>query len=175
MSKTKKPSESFIQTTELVLPNDTNTLNHMMGGRMMHLMDIVAALSAQKFSNRIVVTASVDNLSFKAPIKLGSCVTIQAMVTRSFNSSMEVHVVAYAEDLQQQIVNKSNEAFFTFVAVDQVGRPIDVPQVEPETEEDKRLYDGAQRRRQLRLVLAGRMKPEEATELKGIFDIKTRD
>ena len=97
------------------------------------------------------------------------------MVTRSFNSSMEVHVVAYAEDLQQQIVNKSNEAFFTFVAVDQVGRPIDVPQVEPETEEDKRLYDGAQRRRQLRLVLAGRMKPEEATELKGIFDIKTRD
>jgi len=173
MPKAKKPADSFVQTTELVLPNDTNTLGNMMGGRMMHLMDIVAAMAAAKFSNRVVVTASADSINFRKQIKLGMAVTIMAKVTRSFNSSMEVHVTALAEDLLNQIVEKSNDAFFTFVAVDQVGRPIDVPPCEPETEEEHKLFAGALRRRQLRLILAGRMKPEDATELRSIFDIKS--
>jgi len=154
------------------LPNDTNTLHNLMGGRMMHWMDIVSAISAQKHSNRIVVTASVDNVSFSESIKLGNVVTLEAKVTRAFNSSMEVHIVVYAEDIPSGKKVKSNQAFFTFVAVDQLGNPIDVPDAVPETEEEVKLYEGALRRRQLRLVLAGRMKPSEANELKSIFEIK---
>ena len=167
--KQKPVSDSFVIMTELVLPNDTNTLNNLMGGRMMHLMDIAAAISAQKHSNRIVVTASVDNVSFRDSIRLGNVVTLQAQVTRSFNSSMEVHIDVWAEDIPSGTKMKTNEAFFTFVAVDQAGRPIDVPEALPETDEETKLYDGALRRRQLRLVLAGRMKPAEAQELKALF------
>ncbi len=168
--KTKFAKESFTIMTEMVLPNDTNTLQNLMGGRMMHFMDIVAAIAAQKHSNRIVVTASVDSVSFREPVKLGNVVTFQAKVTRSFNSSMEVNIEVWAEDIPAQKREKTNSAFFTFVAVDQSGRPIDVPEVIPETEEEIALYDAALRRRQLRLVLAGRMKPDEATELKALFD-----
>lgn len=172
MRKQKKVSESYVIMTELVLPNDTNTLHNLMGGRMMHWMDIVSAIAAQKHSNRIVVTASVDNVSFKESIKLGNVVTLEAKVTRAFASSMEVHIVVYAEDIPSGKKVLSNQAFFTFVAVDQSGKAIDVPEAIPETEEEIKLYDGALRRRQLRLVLAGRMKPSEANELKSIFDIK---
>ncbi|GEO06793.1 acyl-CoA thioesterase [Adhaeribacter aerolatus] len=172
MKKQKSVKASFTTMTELVLPNDTNTLNNLMGGRMMHWLDIVSAISAQKHSNRMVVTASVDNVSFKNSIKLGSVVTLEAQVTRAFNSSIEVHVNVYAEDIPSGTKVKSNEAFLTFVAVDQSGNPIDVPDAIPETEEDMRLYEGALRRRQLRLVLAGRMKPEEAVELKSIFNLQ---
>lgn len=172
MSRRKKfPRESEVSMTELVLPNDTNTLNNLMGGRLMHWMDIVSAIAAQKHSNRIVVTASVDNISFKHPIRLGNVVTLKARVTRAFNSSMEVRIDVKAEDIPSNTVTESNSAFFTFVAVDQLGRPIDVPEVEPETEEEKELYMGALRRRQLRLILGGRMKPSEAKELKSIFEI----
>ena len=172
MRKAKKVQDSYVIMTELVLPNDTNTLHNLMGGRMMHWMDIVSAISAQKHSNRIVVTASVDNVSFTEGIKLGNVVTLEAKVTRAFNSSMEVHIVVYAEDIPSGKRVMSNQAFFTFVAVDQLGNPIDVPEAVPETEDEIKLYDGALRRRQLRLVLAGRMKPSEAKELKSIFEIK---
>jgi acyl-CoA hydrolase len=172
MTKKKKfPRESFVSMTELVLPNDTNTLNNLMGGRLMHWMDIVSAIAAQKHSNRIVVTASVDNISFKHPIQLGNVVTLRAKVTRAFNSSMEVRIDVEAEDVPASRKVESNSAYFTFVAVDQSGRPIDVPEIEPETEVEKEHYSGALRRRQLRLILAGRMKPSEAVELKSIFDI----
>ena len=171
--KTKKPSESFVSMTELVLPNDTNTLNNLMGGRLMHWMDIVSAIAGQRHSNRIVVTASVDNISFRQPIQLGNVVTLKARVTRAFNSSMEVRIDVEAEDIPANKKFLSNSAYFTFVAVDQAGRPIDIPEVEPETEEEKELYAGALRRRQLRLVLSGRMKPHDANELKSIFDIKS--
>lgn len=171
MKKSKTPKESLVTMTELVLPNDTNTLNNLMGGRMMHLMDIVAAISAQRHSNRIVVTASVDSVSFKEPIKLGNVIMLSAHVTRAFNSSMEVHIEVFAEDIPSNKKFKSNEAFFTFVAVDQLGNPIDVPELIPETEREKELYEGALRRRQLRLVLAGRMKPHEADELRSIFNL----
>lgn len=173
MSRKKKtPQESFISMTELVLPNDTNTLNNLMGGRLMHWMDIVSAISAQKHANRIVVTASVDNISFKHPIQLGNVVTLKARVTRAFNSSMEVRIDVEAEDIPAGEKFLSNSAYFTFVAVDQNGRPIDVPEVEPETPEELELYAGALRRRQLRLILAGRMNPSDAHELKSIFDMK---
>ena len=172
MRKSKKVQDSYVIMTELVLPNDTNTLHNLMGGRMMHWMDIVSAISAQRHSNRIVVTASVDNVSFTESIKLGNVVTLEAKVTRAFNSSMEVHIVVFAEDIPSGKKVMSNQAFFTFVAVDQLGNPIDVPEAVPESEEEIKLYEGALRRRQLRLVLAGRMKPSEAKELKSIFEIK---
>ena len=143
-----------------------------MGGRLMHWMDIVSAISAQKHCNRIVVTASVDNISFREPIRLGDVVTLKAKVTRAFSSSVEVRIDVSAENIPSGTRIESNSAYFTFVAVDQSGRPIDVPEVEPETDEEKELYSGALRRRQLRLILGGRMKPHEANELKSIFDIK---
>lgn len=170
--KKKFPRESFVSMTELVLPNDTNTLNNLMGGRLMHWMDIVSAIAAQKHSNRTVVTASVDNISFKHPIQLGNVVTLRARVTRAFNSSMEVRIDVEAEDIPSGKKTESNSAYFTFVAVDQSGRPIDVPEIEPETEEDREYYNGALRRRQLRLILAGRMKPQDAHELKAIFNFE---
>jgi acyl-CoA hydrolase len=170
--KKKTPKESFVSMTELVLPNDTNTLNNLMGGRLMHWMDIVSAISAQKHCNRIVVTASVDNISFREPIRLGDVVTLKAKVTRAFSSSVEVRIDVWAENIPSGTISESNSAYFTFVAVDQSGRPIDVPEVEPETDEEKEYYQGALRRRQLRLILSGRMKPHEANELKSIFDIK---
>lgn len=170
--KKKFPRESFVSMTELVLPNDTNTLNNLMGGRLMHWMDIVSAIAAQKHSNRTVVTASVDNISFKHPIQLGNVVTLRARVTRAFNSSMEVRIDVEAEDIPSGKKIESNSAYFTFVAVDQSGRPIDVPEIEPETDEDREYYNGALRRRQLRLILGGRMKPQDAHELKAIFNIE---
>jgi len=168
----KNPKDSFVNMTELVLPNDTNTLNNLMGGRLMHWMDIVSALASQKHSNSIVVTASVDNISFARPIALGDVVNLKAQVTRAFNSSMEVYIEGFAENLITGEVLESHKAFFTFVAVDQNGRPIDVPEVVPETDKEKELYDGALRRRQLRLILAKRMKPQDANELKSLFDIE---
>ncbi len=172
MSKKKFAKESATIMTEMVLPNDTNTLNNLMGGKLMHWMDVVAAIAAQKHSNRIVVTASADNISFKQPIALGNVVTLKSQVTRSFNSSMEVFIEVTAEDIPANKMVMSHRAYFTFVAVDQNGKPIEVPEVVPETEEEVEHFDGALRRRQLRLVLAKRMKPEDAVELKSIFNIK---
>jgi acyl-CoA hydrolase len=171
MGKKKFARESLTTKTELVLPNDTNTLQNLMGGRMMHWMDIVSAIAAQKHSGRIVVTASVDNVSFAQPIKLGNVVTLKAQATRAFNSSMEIFIEVWAEDIPAQKKVLTNKAFFTFVAVDQGGRPIDVPEVVPETEEEKELYHSALRRRQLRLVLAGRMQAVDASELKALFEL----
>ncbi|MCU0367347.1 MAG: acyl-CoA thioesterase [Cyclobacteriaceae bacterium] len=172
MRKKKYPRESFVNMTELVLPNDTNTLNNLMGGRLMHWMDIVSAIAGQKHCNSTVVTASVDNISFRSPIQLGDVVTLRARVTRAFNSSVEIRIDVEAENIPEGKKIASNSAYFTFVAVDKEGKPISVPEVEPETEEERTLYEGALRRRQLRLILAGRMKPQEANELKSIFDIK---
>lgn len=155
--------------TELVLPNDTNVFGNLMGGRLMYWMDIAAAISAHKHCNSAVVTASVDNISFENSIKLGNVVHIEAKLSRSFNSSMEVHLKVWGEDLTQQNKYKSNEAYYTFVALDKEGKPRAVPEMIAETEDEKRLFDGALRRRQLRLVLGGKMKPDEALELKALF------
>ncbi|MCX8019892.1 MAG: acyl-CoA thioesterase [Chitinophagaceae bacterium] len=165
----RKAAESLIYMTELVLPNDTNFFGNLMGGRLMYWMDIAAALSAQKHCNAPVVTASVDNISFESPIRLGNVVHIEAKVSRAFNTSMEVHLKVWGEDVTQRYKYKSNEAYFTFVALDPNGKPRLVPPVIPETEEEKKLFDGALRRRQLRLILGGKLKPDDATELKALF------
>ncbi len=140
-----------------------------MGGRLLHWMDIAAAISAQKHCNRIVVTASVDNVSFQHPIKLGDVITIEAQVTRAFTTSVEVRLSVWAENIPSGSRVKSNEAYYTFVALDQDGKIIAVPAIEPQTEEEQKLYDGALRRRQLRLILGGKMKANDATELKALF------
>lgn len=165
----KKSASSTTIMTEIVLPNDTNTFGNLMGGRLMYWMDIAAALSAQKHCNAPVVTASVDNISFENPIKLGNAVHIEAKVTRAFNTSMEVHLRVWGEDLTQQFKYKSNEAYYTFVALDPNGKPRPIPQLTTDTAEEKRLFDGALRRRQLRLILGGKLKPDDATELKALF------
>lgn len=169
MRKTKKCSESLVTKTELVLPNDTNSFDNLFGGRLMQWMDIAAAIASQKHSNHTVVTASVDNISFNAPIKEGNVVIINAFVTRAFSSSMEVYLEVTAEDVPASDKVGSNKAFFTFVALDDNGKPVEIPEVRPETDFEKELYDGALRRRQLRLVLSGRMKPNDANELKSMF------
>ena len=155
--------------TELVLPNDTNTLGNLMGGRLLHWMDIVSAISAAKHCNRVVVTASVDFVDFKSPIELGEIVCLEAKVTRAFTTSMEVRIDVWAENMQSGERRYCNSAYYTFVAVDQSGRPIPVVAVEPESEEEQEYYEGALRRRELRLVQAKRMKPEDATHLRKIF------
>ena len=167
--KTKKPQETFVIMSELVLPNDTNTLGNLMGGKLMHWMDIAAAISSQKHCNCPVVTASVDNVSFTSPIKLGNLLTIEAKLTRSFHTSMEVYLKVWGEDLSAQYRYVSNEAYMTFVALDPNGKPRQVPELIPETDFEKRMYDDALRRRQLRLILAGKMKTEDAGELKALF------
>jgi acyl-CoA hydrolase len=167
--ESKKAQESITIMTELVLPNDTNIFGNLMGGRLMYWMDIAAALSAHRHCKGPVVTASVDNISFENPIKLGNVVHIEAKLTRAFNSSMEVHLNVWGEDLNHQKKYKSNQAYYTFVALDPNSKPRPVPQLIAETEDEKKLFEGALRRRQIRLILGGKMKPNDATELKALF------
>jgi len=169
MVTSRHPRETFSSTTRLVLPNDTNTLGNLMGGNLLHWMDIAAAISANRHCRRVVVTAAVNNVSFQKPIKLGEIVIIESQVTRSFRSSMEVYLEVFVESTLTGVKSRCNEAMYTFVAVDQQGAPIEVPTTVPETKEEKQRFDGALRRRQLRLILAEKMKPSDATELKALF------
>jgi len=167
--KAKKASETAARSARIVLPNDTNTLGNLMGGQLLNWMDINAAISAHRHCKRVVVTAAVNNVSFDHAIKLGDIVTIESKVSRAFSSSMEVYLDVYVEDHISGKRQKCNEAIYTFVAVDQMGAPIHVPELIPETEEEVNRFNSALRRRQLSLILAGKMKPEDATELKAIF------
>lgn len=171
----KLANESYTIMNELVLPNDTNSLNNLMGGRLLHWMDIAAAISAQKHCNRIAVTASVDNVSFRHPVKLGDVISIEAQVTRAFNTSVEVRLTVWAENIPSGTKVKSNEAFYTFVAIDEHGNTVVVPQLVPETAEEKKLYEEALYRRELRLVFAGRLKPKDAKELQTLFKEVVKD
>ena len=168
--KGKTPKESQATLTEIVLPNDTNNLNNLMGGRLLHWMDIAAAITAHRHCNRTCVTASVNNVSFENPIPRASIVTLEANISRSFRSSMEIFIDVWIEDSISGEKTKCNEAIYTFVAVDNMGKPVRVPEVTPETELEKLKYDGALRRRQLSLILAGKIKANEATELKALFN-----
>ncbi len=165
----KKVSESATVMNEIVLPNDTNVFGNLMGGRLMYWMDIAAGIAAVKHCNAPCMTASVDNLSFKNPIKLGNVVRIEANITRAFNTSMEIHLKVWGEDNLHQYRYESNEAYFTFVALDPNNKPRPVPPVIPESQEEKLLFEGALRRRQVRLILGGKMKPDDAAELKALF------
>jgi len=167
--KSKRAVETLAITTKIVLPNDTNTLGNLFGGQLLAWMDVIASVSAHRHSKRVVVTASVNNVSFQKPIKHASIITLEAKVSRAFNSSMEIFVDVFVEDQVTGLLEKSNEAIYTFVAVDQNGGPIQVPELIPETEQEKERYEGALRRKQLSLILAGKMKATEATELKNLF------
>jgi acyl-CoA hydrolase len=169
MKNAKTVAYSITTMSELVLPNDANTLGNLMGGKLMYWMDIAAAMAAQKHCNAVVVTASVDNISFANPIRIGNILTIESRVTRAFRTSMEVFLRVWGEDLQTQDKYLSNEAFFTFVALGANGKPRVVPEVIPETEKEKVMFADALRRRQLRLILGGKMKPEDAGELRALF------
>lgn len=169
--KAKKAIDSLAVSTEIVLPNDTNTLGNLMGGRLLHWMDITSAIAAHRHCRRVVVTASVNNVSFNQPIKLADVVTLEAKVSRAFSTSMEVFIDVYVENHSTGVKTKCNEAIYTFVAVDQMGHPIAVPELIPESDEEKERFNGALRRKQLSLILGGKMKPAEATELKALFNL----
>ena len=165
----KNPSESKAILTEIVLPNDTNNLNNLMGGRLLHWMDIAAAITAHRHCTRTCVTAAVNNVSFENPIPRGSIVTLEANISRAFSSSMEIFIDVSIEDKLSGNKTKCNEAIYTFVAVDSMGKPTKVPEVTPETELERKRFDGALRRRQLSLILAGKLKANDASELKALF------
>ncbi|MEM9986602.1 MAG: acyl-CoA thioesterase [Bacteroidota bacterium] len=171
MMKAKRVSDTYTLKTELVLPNDTNNLNNLMGGKLLHWMDVVAAISAQRATNRTVVTVAVDFVEFNNPIPMGSIVILEAYVTRTFSSSLEIRIDVAIESLTTGERKESNTAYYTFVAVDQSGRPIPVTPVKPETKEEKALYESAQKRREMRLLLAGRISPDEAEHVKEMFGI----
>lgn len=154
--KAKKPSESRTTMTEIVLPNDTNLLGNLMGGQLLHLMDVAGAIAAGRHSNRVVVTAAVDFVDFKHPIRQGDIVIIEAQVSRAFNSSMEVYIQAFAENAMTGKRLHCNSAFYTFVAVDQTNKPIPVNPIEPETPEEVALFESALERREMRLHLVGK-------------------
>ena len=166
----KTPENSKTIQTDVVMPGDTNSLNNLFGGELLARMDKAASIAAIKHSEQIVVTASVNNVAFGEPIPVGSILTIEAKVSRAFNSSMEVFIDVWKQNKTNPKKTKVNEAIYTFVALNKRGKPAKVPQIIPETEQEKSRYDAALRRRQLSLVLAGKLSPKNATELKALFD-----
>ncbi|OYU82761.1 MAG: acyl-CoA thioesterase [Flavobacterium sp. BFFFF2] len=165
----KYPSESLTTLTDLVLPSETNPLNNLFGGELLARMDRAASIAARRHSRRIVVTASVNHVAFNRAIPLGSVVTVEAKVSRTFKTSMEIYIDVWIEDRESGNRTKANEAIYTFVAVDDTGRPVEVPGVIPQTDLEQQRFDAALRRKQLSLVLAGKMNAHEATELKALF------
>ena len=165
----KTAKESLTIYTDIVLPSETNPLGNMFGGELLARMDRTASIAARRHSRRIVVTASVNHVAFSKTIPLGSVVTIEAKVSRAFSSSMEIFMDVFIEDRESGDRSLSNEAIYTFVAVDGSGSPTRVPELVPETELEKKRFEAALRRKQLSLVLAGKMKPKDATELRALF------
>lgn len=166
----KRVDESRTIMTEMIMPNDTNPLGNLMGGNLMRWMDIVAGICAGKHCEAHVVTASVDHVSFTKPIRLGDVITLEARVTRSYTTSVEIYVEVMASDIKGGNPRRSNHAYFTFVALDDAKlHPVPVPKVIPLTNEEEMLYESSARRREVRLILSGRMKPEEATDLRALF------
>jgi acyl-CoA hydrolase len=165
--KTAEASKTIM--TDLVLPSETNPINNLFGGELLARMDRAASIAARRHSRRIVVTASVNHVAFNRAIPLGSVVTVEAKVSRAFTTSMEVFLDVWIEDRESGNRDKANEAIYTFVAVDETGKPVTVPELIPETNLEKERFNAALRRKQLALVLAGKMKPHDATELKALF------
>ncbi len=156
--------------TEMVMPNDANPMGNLMGGYLMRWMDIVAAICAGRHCEAHVVTAAVDHISFQKPIRVGEVVTLEAVVTRAFNTSVEVYVEVFSSNIKGQNPRRCNHAYFTFVALDEARKtPIEIPPVLPLSSEEQSLYESAARRRELRLILSGRIKPKDATEIRRFF------
>ena len=169
MLEKKTPQDSLTILTDTVLPGETNPLNNLFGGELLARMDRAASIAARRHSRRICVTASVNHVAFNRAIPLGSVVTLEAKVSRAFNTSMEIFIDVWTEDRETGTKKKANEAIYTFVAVDETGTPVQIPEIEPVTEIEIQRYHAALRRKQLSLVLAGKMIPQDATELKALF------
>ena len=165
----RKAIETLAVTTKIVLPNDTNSYNNLFGGQLLAWMDVIASVSAHRHCRRVVVTAAVNNVSFNRSIQQSSIVTLESKVSRAFNTSMEIFIDVFTEDPISGVKTKSHEAIYTFVAVDQNGEPIQVPELIPETKKEIERYNSALRRKELSLILSGKMKPSDATELKALF------
>lgn len=159
-SAVKRPELSAVEMTELVLPNDTNLLGNLLGGRLMHWIDIAGAMAASRHSNKTVATAALDSLDFRHPARMGEIVILKARLTWTGRTSMEVKVSAYAENLKTGSIILTNTAYITFVALDESGRPSPVPPLLLQTEEEKRNYAEAELRRKERLARRAR----EATQ-----------
>ena len=150
--------ESTSEMTEIVLPNDANVLNALLGGRLMHWIDLAGAMAAHRHSRQHVVTASIDHLDFLVPVRVGDFVILRSSVNRVFHTSMEVGVKVWVENYRAEESRHVSSAYLTFVAVDVAGNRLPVPPVIPETEEEKRRYDGAARRREIRRAESARRK-----------------
>ncbi len=166
----KTPKESLTVLTDLVLPGETNPLDNLFGGELLARMDRASSIAARRHCKRIVVTAAVNHVEFTKAVPVGSVLTIEAKVSRAFTSSMEIFVDVWVEDRESGDKTKVNEGIYTFVAVNETGTPVKVPKLTPETELEKDRFEGALRRKQLSLVLAKKMKPSDATELKALFE-----
>lgn len=167
-AKTAKESRTIM--TDMVLPGETNPINNLFGGELLARMDRAAGISARRHSRRIVVTASVNHVAFNKAVPLGSVVTVEAKVSRAFKTSMEIFIDVWVEDRESGNRSKANEAIYTFVAVDETGTPVAIPELIPETDLEKERFAAALRRKQLSLLLAGKIKPNDATELKALFE-----
>jgi len=167
--KAKTPKESLTILTDLVLPGETNYLDNLFGGELLARMDRACSIAARRHASRIVVTASVNHVAFNKIVPVGSILIIEAKPSRAFNSSMEVYVDVWIDDHKTGERIRVNEGIYTFVAVDDNGKPVKVPPLVPETELEKQRFEAALRRKQLSLVLSGKMQPKDATELKALF------
>jgi acyl-CoA hydrolase len=152
----KTVAESAAEMVEVVLPNDANPLGNLLGGRVMHLIDVAGAIAAHRHARAQVVTVAVDNLDFLYPIRVGELVVLRAHITRAFHTSMETEVRVYREDYLTGERQHTNSAFVTYVALDSGGKPQAVPPLIPRTKEEKRRYREALARRRQRLALAAR-------------------
>lgn len=150
-SRAKSPMESLVEMTELVLPNDTNLLGNLLGGRLMHWIDIAGAMAASRHSNKTVATVGLDSLDFRNPIRMGELVILRAKLTWVGTTSMEVTVRVYAENIKSGVVTMTNKAYITFVALDEDGKPSPVPHLIPETDDELKEYSQAEARRNERL------------------------
>ena len=167
-SKTSENSKTV--TTDIVLPGNGNSINNLFGGELLAIIDKVASIAAKRHAEQIVVTSSINNVIFSKPIPVGSVLTLEAKVSRAFNTSMEVFIDVCIESLENKVLTKVNEAIFTFVAIDLKGKPVKIPPIHPESALEKKRFNGALRRRQLSLVLANKLSPKDATELKALFE-----
>jgi len=156
---TPKPvRESISEYNEFALPNDANVLGNLLGGKVMHLVDLCGALAAIRHARCPVVTAAVDYMTFISPVKIGQLLMLRSSVNRVFRTSMEVGVKVLVEDLASGDVRHTSSAYLTFVAIDAAGNRVPIPQVIPETEEEKRRYEEAARRREVRLEMRQKTK-----------------